>query len=286
MKFDIKEWSIAEEVTSAEISQKIVSAIDENRIEDFPEIANINKEIMVVGLPTTPLMYAAAKGSPEMVQHIILLGANVNPTELAEGRGPLDTALSASRHEIVDVLLENAAECTYISAGQPKSKSYLEKYAVSTSAECLKSLINFIYEKNQENSHKIDDLLRLAIEKDSGDLCALLLKKIVELPDSITISEYTTNAYTSNFQKIKKIIPLAPYAISMGSYHAFKALCESGRVDINKVYSIEMDARTTTTIATTLLIWAIKCGKTEIATYLCSLPNIDVNLCDPQHPKE
>ncbi|MDQ2995279.1 MAG: ankyrin repeat domain-containing protein [Pseudomonadota bacterium] len=292
MKFDLKEWTGEDDVISEELRDQIVAAIDADSIESFPDVININSQMTnthdkYITETTTVLTYAAQMGSKEMVQHLILLGANVNASNL-DGHGPLDAALSHNRLEIVDVLLTNGADTTYLCQGGKTVRSYLCRFANHTSLECIERLLKHITDNGLLESHDmvevakaaistaanfalilrhidgnvaLNDLLQLAVDRDSDQVCTLLLKKIDAIHDK--------------FKFDKEYYPLIFYTISRGSHKALAALYLSGRFSFNEIIKFTL---VHSEVNRSPLIWAIDKGKTQCALYLCSLPNIDVNL--------
>jgi ankyrin repeat protein len=334
----LKHISDFDVLISTELNDKVLAAIDSDTVYNFPLDVDINCHLICDNTFYTPLTYAAKNGSLKMIQHILLLGAQVNHHD-KKGHTPLASALASSIQGHVKLLLSCGADCHKTPETQwavltlfenpPGSileqynawrnddlleafridkqmyiTTYLEEFADSTAVECIEVLLNHMHDNNQETRSILEQaayraiknpknlaaiikrmndeasfnyLLTIAVIFNQGESCSLLLARITDIAP--TCDYYLNNG-------IIEKLPLMFFAIIQNAIEAVKALCESRAIDINQQQRIVREDKRPIALypmpdeQSVALIYAIRNDKTEIALYLISLPEVDVNVMD------
>lgn len=206
----------------------------------------------------TALMIAVRHGDHELTELILILNANVNLLDSNE-HSALTRAALADNTEIVNLLFKTGATCTYTKS-DGKQSTFLIQHGAELSLEMIRLCIThlklndyeawnelaismfFNHEKFQLvykntpktiNCHELANrLLRLAIEKDASEVCAILVNDAGWAGDIKTV--VTNDLYFDSENCTYEHTPLS-YALHCGSLQTLKRLVEFNNAAINSI---------------------------------------------------
>ncbi len=287
MKLRVDGWYAVENLLSPAISDEFTKAVlntdEKTLIRLFRASDLINMRFKYnTGHETkvfTPLEFAAIKGTGDILQLMIGLGASVNPNFEGEKKsGPLRAALDASRSDNVQILLANGAEC---SSGE--DSVLLE----STQVECFQLLFAFIDKQQQLHHHPLVDVAKIKIARDKIDSFKIILDKITDDKElnallKVAVDHDEAAACELLLQKITQLDneDLLFYAVEKRAVNSIAVLCRSKHIDVNKrtdktLYCVNRISFQTSLSA---LFFAIHIGYYKEAIQICNSASDSVNV--------